>query len=236
MSKSFTSFEKGPSPPTGDGGTWGIGGMTSCEVGIGIIMPLFSSSLSSCSSSLLPCSSYLPALLSKAASVWLCLILLHANLSIMVDMFFFAQSDFVILRLFCRNGTSLSSSVVCSQSWFVCVWWFSLVGSYFLCIGQLLTVSGQLVSLFVSEWLLVLFLLCLLLPFLLVVYFPPWLAHHRTISAPQSSKYLGAAVGWLPKTMCVGHKYLQSTWRSWFSLWTPVLLLQLVQDVFILLF
>ena len=47
--------------------------------------------------------------------------------------------------------------------------------------------SGKLLSHFLSEWLLVEFSLCLLL-FLLVVYFPPGLAHHRTIPAPLSQQ------------------------------------------------
>ena len=52
--------------------------------------------------------------------------------------------------------------------------------SYILC-------SGKLMSRFLSKWLLVEFSLCLLL-FLLVVYFPPGLAHHRTIPAPLSQQ------------------------------------------------
>ena len=80
--------------------------------------------------------------------------------------------------------------------------------------------SGKLLSHFLSEWLLVEFSLCLLL-FLLVVYFPPGLAHHRTIPAPLSQQMSKLAVGWLPMTLCMGQKYLQSIWRSSFLLSTP---------------
>ena len=89
LSLPLSSAEVGPSPLPGeskvympwyalkggdDGGTWGIGGMTTCEVGMGIIMPLLrmtmllnkSTSWSSRSSSLQPCSASLSALLSTS--------------------------------------------------------------------------------------------------------------------------------------------------------------------------
>ena len=140
LSLSLSSPEVGPSPLPGelkvympwyalkdgdDGGTWGIGGMTTCEVGMGIIMPLLrmtmllnkSSSLSSRSSSLLPCSASLSALLSSSCiSVAFISSCCFANLSIMVEMSFWALSDFVILRLFRRDGPGWSSSVVCWHS------------------------------------------------------------------------------------------------------------------------
>ena len=119
-----------------DGGTWGIGGMTTCEVGMGIIMPLLritmmlniSSNLSSRSSSLLPCSTSLSALLSSSCvSVAFISSCCFANLSIMVEMSFWALSDFVILRLFCQDDPGWSSSFACWHSWLVSLRWFCSV-------------------------------------------------------------------------------------------------------------
>ena len=140
LSLSLSSPEVGPSPLPGelrvcmpwnalkdgdDDDTCGIGGMTICEVGMGIIMPLLqmtmllnkSSSLSSRSNSLLPYSTSLSALLSSSCiSVAFISSCCFANLSIMVEMSFWTLSDFVILRLFHQDGPGWSSSVVCWYS------------------------------------------------------------------------------------------------------------------------
>ena len=68
------------------------------------------------------------------------------------------------------------------------------VGSAQYVAVELHPLQWEALSHFLSEWLLVEFSLCLLL-FLLVVYFPPELAHHRTIPAPYPSKCLGLAEG-----------------------------------------